>query len=105
MKTVHAVILIVACVAIAIVGGIAMMNIHTVDSSSANVKTNDDSWEGIDKMMHKWDGVPSESAPKADPRLIPAIMLIAGSAGLCYGAYCLVTNYPRGKKLPKGGPT
>ncbi|MFA5729815.1 MAG: hypothetical protein WC938_01085 [Candidatus Paceibacterota bacterium] len=94
MKNSHALILIVVCIAIAIVGWNGLMKTYVAQSSSDSDNKN---WDTSTKegRINVWNSVGElDGHPKKDknPFVVPIGILALGVIGICYGAYSLVKN-------------
>ena len=97
MKNSYALIIIVVCIAIAIVGWNGLMKTYTAQSSD-NENRDISTSKGQSYYFNKLSEMESEieegnSHSKSNPWVIPAGLLVLGVIGTCYGVYSLKKRY------------
>lgn len=107
MKNSHALILIVVCIAIAIVGWNGLMetyttqNTHNENWDTSTKEGRNNVWNSLSELNHQ-NGSHSED----NPFVVPTGLLLVGIIGVCYGVYSLSKSIrpqmPEGSK-PMGG--
>ncbi|MFA5729806.1 MAG: hypothetical protein WC938_01040 [Candidatus Paceibacterota bacterium] len=102
MKKVFALILIVACIAIAIVGWNGLMKTYTAQSSDGEAKDISTS-DGRNYYWNRLDELEHGSSQKSNPWIIPVGTLAIGVIGVCYGAYSLAKSIK--PRMPGSKPT
>lgn len=106
MKTTYSVIIIIACLAVAIVGWNGLMNTLSAENVAPSNSGSNNHAGGAYKEFFDSNGHPGASPQKtADPRTGPVAILFAGVIGMIFGAHSLITNMrtQTPKKVPTGG--
>jgi hypothetical protein len=105
MKTSHAIVIIVVCVAIAIIGLYGLMNTKiVVPDSSVSQQTTHERYSAVMAKDIGEDRHQSISLTPFVPLILSIIIFIIGLLGSCYGFYSLATTTGhRTPKSPIGG--